>query len=92
MNTEYVSLNTLLTEIDCKSVIVNVSNNISCSNCILEFKSLDISISDIFIVIKEDSKFSKNCIKIDYQTILHIQKFKNEYVISTDDCEVIIKI
>jgi len=93
MSTEYVSLNTLIDEIDNKYATLSVEYNTYFGGCTVTFKSLDICIDDIYIVFRDKLQEHTNDIKIDINTVLNIEKLSSYgYKIHTDDCQIEIQL
>ena len=85
-----ITLDTLMTEVNRNvSATVEVSFKVCFSGCIIDYKSLNISIEDMSILFKDNSSPHTHDLKIDITSILFIQSFGNyEYKIDTSDCEI----
>jgi hypothetical protein len=90
----FISLNTLIDEIDNKPIELSLELQTGFSGCRLSYKQLDISIDDILIFLKDKSipNPKSNIIQLDINTLQCIEKSDDKYVISTDDYQIAIKV
>lgn len=87
-----ISLNTLIDEIDNKSVDLSLELQTGFSGCGLSYKQLDITVEDILIFFKDKSTTKSNAIQLDINTLQSIEKSDRRYVITTDDYQISIKV